>query len=1028
MNISNTSKIYTFSKEIANMIEKNSDYDPAKTTVYWPPIITLHPIDMNAGVGRTVKFIIDAEPGYTEELNYQWYKQAGTEADIDLDFKLTTGVGYTTKQYTTTTLTVSNDGDKYYCVVWNMPYYRDKGYAYTNPGTVNVIENANYCVEREIPEQNTTNEYIFERLQEAFDFAKDDDNIRVLQNVSEEPNATLNGKKKITFTNDGKTLNLTGVIEIGKDGEVTMNGSGTITKDNNYMIENKGKLTINNSGLTLSDNTGFGIITKQGSTLDIVSGTISTKTNAIYAENAVVNIKGDNAKLTVSSSDSDAIAIYMKDYTKVNIEKGSVEATNTFISDAVVAAVYNDAKDDVNDNKGRVVVSGGTVKATGVGTTTGDAIVNTNSADAHVTGGTVTGSRSAAFNNTVSKYSDIVVKAGTLTGGLAGVINNSQSAKVIVGVEGGGVTDETPTITGSKVAIFNASKNDTFEFYDGKLVTSTNGSNSVIVYESLDNQDLVIDNSITDMIYTENGRYEIVKELGYDIFARTEGVNNIATLQHDLLPELSEVQSQAVTEGDQAVFSFTVVTPGHPDVYEFEWQVSRDNGATWNKITTGVGIHTTSYKTTPTTIDMDGNCFRCVITSAAGTTYTNIAKLTVYEDISNVDQKPIVRVVYKNDLKQVRYEGTTPCVDMQIIVKSFAEVNSILLSFAGESNKEIYDLHSTYSARDYKVSEMTTTKVERVAAGTTLYEYTYTYDLTAYTNGLITVKAANEGKKDGTATQTIDIIQSYKVTYELSPLSSYNDKVLITFISSRKVEPYSSSVGAMPTDDYRKLQSMDGGVYSYRYTYRPDGAMPETKFVFRDDTGNEASCTVHSLTRTEYNDVKFSPEDTSEITDLNIVDAFNVAKDLEGVIELNENQDAQSRYGLIKSQVDVEMAKPRDVGAVNTLSNADGSKTFDGIYIRNVNQTQSYDSAYDYVRDDKNNYVAAASGLYDTELSNEKGVDNIVDSRAYTGANISGFDQNNEERPYMYISTSGSATNIDDEIQDASFRAIIFEN
>ena len=684
-----------------------------------------------------------------------------------------------------------------------------------------------------------------------------------------------------------------------------------------------------------------------------------------------------------------------------------------------------------------MTVSGGRIQASGYGYDTGVAIQNVNSADFVMTGGEIVSSNTAVLSDSSSKFADISIQGGKITSGFKAVVNNSQSAKITVGVQGGGVTDEAPEIIGLKVAIFNASKNNTLEFYDGTLKTTTtanpvlspfSGTNSVIIYETLDNPDLEIDDSITDMVYTEEGRYEIVKELGYDIYTRVEGSYNVATLRPDILPVPSQVADQAVTEGDQAEFSFEILTHGHPDVYEFEWQVSRDGGNTWNKITTGVGITTQSYKTTPATLEMDNNYYRCVIRSAAGVTYTNAAKLTVYENISTADQKPIVRVVYKNDLKQVRYEGTTPCVDMQIIVKSFEEVNSILLSFAGENNKEIYDLHNTYNGRDYNVSEMTTTRVERMAGDKPIYEYTYTYDLTTYTNGLITVKATSNSLKDGSATQTVDIIQTYKVTYELSPLSSYNDKVLITFISSRKVEPYSSSVGTLPTNDYRKLQSMDGGVFSYRYTYRPEGALPETKFVFRDEAGNEATCVVRALTRTEYNDVKFSSEGTNDITDLNIIDAFSVAKGLEGVIELNENQDAQSRYGLIKSQADVEMAKPRDVGAVDALSNASASKTYDGIYIRDVNTTQSYDSAYDYVRDDRNNYVAAASGLYDTELSNEKGVDNIVDSSIYSGANISGFDESDERKPYMYISPTGNATNIDDEIQDASFRAIIFEN
>ena len=54
------------------------------------------------------------------------------------------------------------------------------------------------------------------------------------------------------------------------------------------------------------------------------------------------------------------------------------------------------------------------------------------------------------------------------------------------------------------------------------------------------------------MVYTEEGRYEIVKELGYDIYTRVEGAYNVATLRPDILPVPSQVESQAVTEGEQA--------------------------------------------------------------------------------------------------------------------------------------------------------------------------------------------------------------------------------------------------------------------------------------------------------------------------------------------------------------------------------------------------------------------------------------------------------------------------------------------
>ena len=279
---------------------------------------------------------------------------------------------------------------------------------------------------------------------------------------------------------------------------------------------------------------------------------------------------------------------------------------------------------------------------------------------------------------------------------------------------------------------------------------------------------------------------------------------------------------------------------------------------------------------------------------------------------------------------------------------------------------------------------------------------------------------------------TIDAIYDLNIKHDISKLSDLNDRLVITFYANKKVRPVGSTTDNSSTSVYSELKSLDGSLYAYQFTLRPTTALPNTVFTFEDEYGNRADDFVSAIARIEYKDVKFNDEAASrEITDMTAIDAYNVAQNLESETEINTNSDVQSRYGISKVQADMFMARARDVGAVDMLSNADSSMSYDGFYIKEIEQTQDANSAYDYQGNSRDIYASAVAGT-NNKLSNEKSnyVDTITESNKdkYKGTNVSGISFNDETTPYVYIDSAGNAYTVGEDIYDASFRAVIVGN
>ena len=96
------------------------------------------------------------------------------------------------------------------------------------------------------------------------------------------------------------------------------------------------------------------------------------------------------------------------------------------------------------------------------------------------------------------------------------------------------------------------------------------------------------------------------------------------TLENTLgLSVTSQPQSAGVNEGEAA--SFSIAAEGGT-TRTYQWQVSTDGGTSWDDID---GATDATYTTPATTMDMDGNQYRCVVTSGQVKIESDSATLTV---------------------------------------------------------------------------------------------------------------------------------------------------------------------------------------------------------------------------------------------------------------------------------------------------------------------------------------------------------------------------------------------------------------
>ena len=144
-------------------------------------------------------------------------------------------------------------------------------------------------------------------------------------------------------------------------------------------------------------------------------------------------------------------------------------------------------------------------------------------------------------------------------------------------------------------------------------------------------------------------------------YATTDGdlfpvnfINGSVTIRQQNFSITSHPESIAILETDTTTFAITTTGAS----LTFQWQVSEDEGVTWNDLTANsiyAGVNTRTLTINGATWDMDGNLYRCSVSGSCGVQYSQSALLTVglLEDFHDV-----VAAVMPENAGTVTGEGT----------------------------------------------------------------------------------------------------------------------------------------------------------------------------------------------------------------------------------------------------------------------------------------------------------------------------------------------------------------------------------
>ena len=441
--IASDSIIYTKTKAVANKFVSGT-YTAGQTSIYYPPVITSHPVSQEITNGNPVTFSVGVTSGNPATI-YTWQIKSPTSTEW-VNATASNGTGYNAASFTITA-TSDLDGYQYRCVVSSDGYPNEEmtnaELALTSNVVTLTINAANYQV----------GSLYYNTLKAAVESITTtaETRIEVLLDNTEEDAVTIGSTQNIVIDLNECTITvgaLTDTEFITNKGNLTMTGDGTI---NAVAV-----------GTTTSIFSNYKV-------LNILEGTYklekqSTSDASLYVIgmwNADTNISGGeiivvNNKAGISSG--------------VNAYEGTLNVTGGKIN---VTGTQNLEYGIFNSGKGtsavEINVSGGEV----YGTTAGISFEQTNasytgtnrtlnvSGTAKITGGTY------GIQNTFSTV-DINIAGGTIEGGTHGIMN--KTSKTIIGIQDGELSTTSPEIIGGSYSI--ESTNGIY-FYDGILKGKT---------------------------------------------------------------------------------------------------------------------------------------------------------------------------------------------------------------------------------------------------------------------------------------------------------------------------------------------------------------------------------------------------------------------------------------------------------------------------------------------------------------------------------------------------------------------------
>lgn len=139
-------------------------------------------------------------------------------------------------------------------------------------------------------------------------------------------------------------------------------------------------------------------------------------------------------------------------------------------------------------------------------------------------------------------------------------------------------------------------------------------------------------------------------------------ISSIANITVVSLP-IIQSSPQDISIYEEEEFSFSITVAGNE--LNYQWEVSKDNGITWNEIKYATNL---SYGTI-SSILMNGNKYRCRVSNLAGTVYSEGATLTVIEDhridFPSIISQPISTTVAESTMATFAIEATGTDISYQ---------------------------------------------------------------------------------------------------------------------------------------------------------------------------------------------------------------------------------------------------------------------------------------------------------------------------------------------------------------------------
>jgi hypothetical protein len=261
-------------------------------------------------------------------------------------------------------------------------------------------------------------------------------------------------------------------------------------------------------------------------------------------------------------------------------------------------------------------------------------------------------------------------------------------------------------------------------------------------------------------------------------------------------------QNQAVLVGNKATFTVVPTLEASAPTITYQWQVSTNNGITWNSI-----LHATSasYQTSATTITANGNQYRVLLTDTTGTTTSAAATLSV--QYITINTQPAALTLQQNNSATFVVSATgNPGLSYQWYSRANSSGTSAPISGAIHSS---YTIPSVTTAQDGTLVKVV---VSNAATQVTSNEVSLSVTAGAPAAPAFTTSPASQSAVGGAA--SFSVVATGTPTPTLKWQQSTNGGVSFTDIPGATSSTYAPT-GLTTTNDqtqYRAVATNTMGV------------------------------------------------------------------------------------------------------------------------------------------------------------------------------------------------------------------------